>query len=304
MSEYVVQQESPEDVFPALADETRLEIIQVLWNADEKPIPFSELHDMVSIRDSGQFNYHLDKLIGRFIQKTEDGYQLTQAGRNFNGAIASGMYTGQTDLPPIELSSTCRSCGGEQTLHYESEVAEVECMDCEVGWSIPVPPAVLAGFSHEEIPQVVSSYFVTRFQKIINGFCSYCNGQTDPTVQAIRSLDVGPDPDGDSVDPSENQPLDLPAVQFDCTRCGAIAGLGLDYALMIAHPPISYWYYMQGIDLHRNLIWDESLDLSESTIDQEDPFRASVAFGFEDADLTTTVNGEFNIVDSDAPTTP
>ena len=59
MSEQFVQQVEPEEAFAALTDETRLEILQELWESDIQTVPFSELRRAVGIRDPGQFNYHL-----------------------------------------------------------------------------------------------------------------------------------------------------------------------------------------------------------------------------------------------------
>ena len=61
---------APDDAFELLGNETRVRILQTLGTADE-PVPFSELHDRVGLRDSGQFNYHLDRLVGHFLQKTD-----------------------------------------------------------------------------------------------------------------------------------------------------------------------------------------------------------------------------------------
>jgi hypothetical protein len=94
--------ESPDDgddleaAFSLVANELRFQILQALWEAqrtDELPVPFSELFDSVEVGDSGQFNYHLDKLVPRFVRDADDGYELTFAGEQVIGAAASGVYT-------------------------------------------------------------------------------------------------------------------------------------------------------------------------------------------------------------------
>ncbi|MFB9807964.1 winged helix-turn-helix domain-containing protein [Haladaptatus pallidirubidus] len=62
------------DAFQLLADETRLEILFALWNAPEWTATFTELKDAVGMRDSGQFQYHLNQLAGTFIRQVDDGY--------------------------------------------------------------------------------------------------------------------------------------------------------------------------------------------------------------------------------------
>lgn len=70
--------------FDLLSDESRLEIIGALYRAGSHspsdPIPFSDLFDRTGLTDTGQFNYHLRRLRGPFVEKTDDGYCLTTEG--------------------------------------------------------------------------------------------------------------------------------------------------------------------------------------------------------------------------------
>jgi hypothetical protein len=83
---------SPDDAFATLGNETRLGILQTLGRAGED-LSFSVLRDRVGVEDSGQFNYHLEQLVGHFVRKTEDGYQLRRAGRRVVEAVLSGAVT-------------------------------------------------------------------------------------------------------------------------------------------------------------------------------------------------------------------
>lgn len=67
---------SPENAFSVLGDEVRLEILLVLAEqmGEKSGLTFSELRERVGVKDSGRFNYHLDKLGDGFIKKTDDGY--------------------------------------------------------------------------------------------------------------------------------------------------------------------------------------------------------------------------------------
>lgn len=299
MGEQFVQQTDPEEVFTALADETRLKILQALWDVDPQSATFSELREAVGMRDSGRFNYHLDKLLDWFVTKTDGDYQLTQAGKHVNGAIASGIYTGHGTIDPIEVNSSCRVCSGDHTLQYENEVARIKCDSCPASWTVPVPPAALAGYDREDIPQVVSQYFRTKFQQIINGFCSYCNGQMQPTVGPIDVMDVGATSPEEPSEAGDDDPSDHPVVQFDCQRCGATAGIELDYGLLLAHPGVTGLYYEHGIDLRDCLLWDVKLDPDRAEIVGRNPIQACVTFRVEDAQLTVTVDETFNVIDID-----
>ncbi|WP_415380891.1 hypothetical protein [Halosimplex sp. TS25] len=69
------------DTFTLLSDETRVRILAALADAGEEAVRFSDLRSRVDVTDSGQFNYHLDRLRGELVAKTDDGYALTESGR-------------------------------------------------------------------------------------------------------------------------------------------------------------------------------------------------------------------------------
>lgn len=71
-----------------VTDETRRAIVTTLWNADE-PLRFSTLRRRAGIRDSGRFNYHLQKLRRRCVRDTGDGYALTAQGERFIAAMCA-----------------------------------------------------------------------------------------------------------------------------------------------------------------------------------------------------------------------
>ncbi len=80
--------------FDLLSDPSRLQIIQALaaaTAAGEMALPFSDLCGRTDIEDTGQFNYHLNRLRGTFVEKDGAGYSLTQAG------IAVGRLLLETD---------------------------------------------------------------------------------------------------------------------------------------------------------------------------------------------------------------
>ena len=66
-------------VFELLSDETRVGIVRELAAGED--LRFSTLRERVGTADSGKFNYHLERLRGNLVRKTEEGYRLTRAGR-------------------------------------------------------------------------------------------------------------------------------------------------------------------------------------------------------------------------------
>jgi DNA-binding transcriptional ArsR family regulator len=84
-------EDEPADAFALLADETRVAILRALaesWNeagfGAAYGLSFSELRERVGVRDSSRFNYHLQRLTGRFARKTDEGYVFGYADRGFD----------------------------------------------------------------------------------------------------------------------------------------------------------------------------------------------------------------------------
>lgn len=299
MSVQFVQQVEPEKAFAALADETRLGILQALWEPDIQTMTFSELRRTVGMRDPGQFNYHLDKLVGQFVTKSDGGYRLTQAGKHVSGAIASGVYTAHGSIDPIVLGHSCRISGECLTVRYEDETVRIgceACPSCPSGWTVPAPPAVFAGYDRDEIPAVVSQYLRTTSQRAINGFCPYCNGRMEPTVKPSDVMDVNPASSADRSEDADGQSHDYPVVQFDCRRCGVEAGLALDHALLLSDPVVASFYYENGIVVQDRPIWEFS-ELSPDSTDIEcrNPIRVNITFRVDESALTVVIDGAFNV---------
>lgn len=298
MSERFVQQVEPEEVFAALADETRLAILQTLWESEVETVSFSALRRAVGMRDPGQFNYHLGKLAGRFVTRTAEGYRLTQAGKHVNGAIASGMYTAQGAIDPIVVDHSCRISGESLLLLYENETVRIECdtcSSCPSGWEAPVPPAVFAGYDRNEIPAVVSQYLRTISQHAINGFCPYCNGWMEPTVRASDAMDVNPESSDERSEMPDDSLRDHPEVRFDCQRCGAEAKLALDHALLLGDPAVVSFHHENGIIVREQPIWEFSeLSPENVEIERRNPIRVGVTFGIDESAITVIVDEALN----------
>ena len=89
-------------LFDLLSDETRLRIVSALAGYEhahpESPaIRFAALRERVDARDSGRFNYHLRKLDGILVEKTDEGYSLTPVGRQIVAIVS--------DLPNDSLTT-------------------------------------------------------------------------------------------------------------------------------------------------------------------------------------------------------
>ena len=126
-----VEHQSPEAVFGLLGDDTRVAILRALGERPDRPVAFGDLRERTGVRDSGQFNYHVGKLRGTFVRKTDDGYELTHAGRQIVGAMYAGTYTASATIDPITVEAACPLCANDIRITYADEVVAMACTGCD-----------------------------------------------------------------------------------------------------------------------------------------------------------------------------
>lgn len=93
-----------------LANEHRIRILQVLAEADA-PLSFTELRREVGIGDTGQFNYHLTELLGRFVDQTDGGYELNRPGKRVVVAASDVDLEATAMAPESPWAEECPVCG-------------------------------------------------------------------------------------------------------------------------------------------------------------------------------------------------
>ncbi|WP_435175179.1 winged helix-turn-helix domain-containing protein [Halorussus sp. AFM4] len=124
---------SPDEAFAAIGHEIRVGILEALATTDraDRPVPFSALRERVGTVDSAKFNYHLDELVGHFVERTDEGYGFQPAGKRVAEAILSGAVT---DDPVVELSridESCHYCGAPIEVTYRRERVAAYCPECD-----------------------------------------------------------------------------------------------------------------------------------------------------------------------------
>lgn len=254
--------EGLDEVFDLVGDATRLAILRALWEErtaaapDSDPaVSFSELREAAEIRDSGRFNYHLDKLRPAFVREVEGGYELTDAGANVIGAAVSGVYTDtHVELAETEMGSCPRAdCPGTVSATYEAGTLRIDCDTCELCSRLSAPPILVAEHDLDTDPEAVGTFALTVVQRTIRGFCHVCSGPVE------RRLTEGPDPIG-----AEDQVT----VTFECQACGSRSHVGA-LALLIDEPAVIAALHEAGVDYRYALLWQEG-----GEIDWEETLRA------------------------------
>lgn len=273
-----IRRQSAAEVFGRLADETRVEALRALADPPDERKSFSELFDAVSMTDTGNFNYHLSRLVGSFVAKTDEEYELTYAGRMVVGAILAGTYDAEATVPPIPLDWDCLQCGGAFTLGYEDGYARLQCQTCDSGAVIPIPPGALDSVAVDELPTAVMQWYRARVQRIRSGFCSVCTGRTE------RRLTDGVDPEADDPSPS--------TVRFECRRCGTVTTLS-GATLVTYHPIVEGFFREHGMATdrrHPTQLWN-SIESRVQTV-CDDPLTVEITFGTDSESVSARIESD------------
>lgn len=279
----VVTRRSPDAAFGLLADSTRIAILQALGETPEAPVPFSQLCDRVGLRDSGQFNYHLGKLVGSFVRKTDDGYELTHTGRQIVGNLFAGSYTADATVEPIPIDDECPLCDGQLIAEYTDELAITRCTDCG-DWlnKFSFPPGSLEGFEREELPGAFDRWMQQVCRGTIAGFCDTCDGRIE------GQLVTDPEAVGAGVSPG--------AVSFECRRCGGTARFSAALPVML-HPCTEGFLFDHGHDVRTAPTWriTRAVDTHDVTVLGHEPPRAQVQFEIDGEAVTGIITADATI---------
>jgi hypothetical protein len=176
--------------FSLLADETRLGVIETIGDhsggGEYATLPYSTIREALGDPDSGNLNYHLRKLRGRFVERTDDGYRLTVAGIRVYQAVVSESFEGERPtVPPTETDYECENCESSLVVSYEDGRYFARCLECEIRYQrYPLSPTA---FDPDDVDSLVRAA-VTRsyvdFVQMLAGVCPYCTGQVDRDVVA------------------------------------------------------------------------------------------------------------------------
>lgn len=192
---------APADAFSLLGNELRMAILRALWEASDPlstddAVGFSELYRLVGADDSGKFNYHLEKLVGHFAQRSDDGYELTTAGEVIVQAVIAGSATRNPTIEATAVDDTCIVCGAPVQVAYEAGYLMVTCTDCEGFWAhedgtgiigrMNLPPAGLAKWDVTELLDVSVAYLLRSAELAFDGICPVCTSPVEVTLDVCH----------------------------------------------------------------------------------------------------------------------
>jgi hypothetical protein len=270
--------------FDLVTDETRASILRVLAsrqaaNPLEPTLSFAELREQAGVEDSGNFNYHLDKLQPEYVRQTDEGYALTYAGTSLVGTLRAGVGV-DTTRGPDPLDATCSICDTELTAVYEGGLLSVTC---ENDHSFPedgLPPNAVAGRDLEEAVALQTRRTQHHCELVRDGVCPAC---FDDVEREHRVLD-------------EQQANHV--VVATCDGCGMVSAAPVGMYLF-REPVVVAFYHDHGIDVTETPFWALELTIAEPTVVSEDPLRLSLSVERDGERVTLTVDEHARLLDSE-----
>ena len=275
----------PAEAFAVVGNETRLRILEALWAA-ERPAAFSDLRRRVGMRDSAQFNYHLDKLVGQFVRKTDDGYEFRQAGRAVIRSVLAGTLNQSPELDPFPVEGTCVDCESGLQARYEDEHFHIECPECgRPHGGYPFPPGGLEDRTREEALDAFNQRARHLSCLSKDGVCPECNGRMGTSVRYATEEDA--------------MGLEI-RVDYECERCHLTTSSSTGLALLDDAEVVSF-YRDHGVDLNDVPFWtlDWCVTDEHTEVASEDPWRLRVRIELDGEELVATLDGDLAVVSTE-----
>lgn len=269
-----------ESAFRLLANETRVKILFALYEAPNRVVSFSALNDRVGLADSGQFNYHLKQLTGRFIYRDEDGYALLFSGLAVCRSMLAALDAEQRTIEPFELDSDCYNCGASLVARYDHEYVVIRCPNCGIAFhDFPFPPGTLAGRDPEELLRVYDGWMRAQTTLAVDGLCTWCFGRRTSELVASEEPKV--------------------RVVHTCQRCTADMYTTVGETFQ-SHPVVVSFLYDRGIDIFRTPSWDLEFLWNDEyiTVESAEPWHVRLTIPAGEEELTLTIDGNAKVLDT------
>lgn len=298
---------TPDAAFASLANETRIDILRTLARADES-MSFSEIRADLGLRQGGQLNYHLDKLVGHFVVKEEDGYVLSHSGRRVVEAVLSGAVTENPTLGRTEIDWPCERCGASVEVTYEQERVERYCTDCagtygqptrpdqttDHGYlgSLSLPPAGIEGRSALEIQKAAALWGHLEFLTAISGACPSCSARVEYSLDVCEAHDST---DGLCGECGNRYAVWL---ALHCTNCIYTLRSSVGGLLVVSSELLEFLagHSINPFSLsprYPGVVWDAREDVRSI-----EPFEARYTYEVDDESISITVDDSLTVVDA------
>ncbi|MFC7226195.1 helix-turn-helix domain-containing protein [Salinirubellus salinus] len=282
--------EAAETAFSLVGNETRAEILRVLGEDPWEPASFSDLRSAVDPDiDSGQFNYHLQQLVGVFVERTDEGYRLRSRGATLYRTLRAGTFTRSPDVAAFDAGFDCHFCGGRPEARYGDGTFDLECPDCGHLYTHSMaPPSTFEDVpTPEDLLDRVDSYTRHQVLAYARGVCPHCVTGLD--VSLVDAEDVWTESAGD---------LTLFA-RYHCPHCDNRHFVSLGMALL-SYPALVAFCYERGLDVTSVPHWELEFVATDRTVTvhSRDPWEVSLAVALEGDRLELVVDDSLEVVET------
>lgn len=284
------------DAFAVLSNETRLDTIRVLGDSGGTgafgALSFSELRNRVGVDDSGRFSYHLDRLVGRFVERIDQGYRLRVPGIQVYQAIQAGVYADHEDVGPLETDIPCpEACGADCVCRYEEFRFHLECADCEAfRVRYPVDPHAFDDDLPVDLLRAADRRLKRDTFSMELGFCPYCAGPVDIEHRGQRRRLYEPAETGNPV-----------ASRRTCRRCHWFIDFRTSVVALIK-PAVAGEFAAAGVDTFAVPQWSGAYEWEETVLSEE-PLRVQLTMTVEGITRVVTFDGELDVLAVRDPST-
>lgn len=231
---------SAEDAFAVLSSQIRLEILETLGNEIGESYSFTELYDAVDTQNTSQFSYHLTELTDRYVQQTNDGYMITDAGLRIVESIRSGEYTTQPDFEPVTVRTSCPYCSGDSgEAAYDGQLVTIDCQTCEhTLLRYDLRPAHVIDRDSLQSLFAADRQMRAAFSSAIYGVCQRCGGIIEAKLAT-----------GEAVDPA------TALLACECQLCGTELAAPVEIAVL-HHPAVISHQWSQDRNVVKSPMWE------------------------------------------------
>ncbi|OIB56365.1 winged helix-turn-helix domain-containing protein [Natrialba sp. SSL1] len=317
--------ERPADPFKPLGNETRLEILRVLYDhlqsaSREATLSYSTLRSEVGVADKGNFNYHLRQLDGLFVErgdKTEtttdthsssnsdsrtstdsslDGYRLTFAGFEIAKVIDVDAWRSHEPCGPVVLEDPRENPVETSTNETDDEPTAQDPLTATYEDSVV---EIRRGddllYAHAVRPTGAAARGMA-VDELLDTASTLWRHTVEQLLENIcpychapieRTLEYTPDRRWEHT------------FSANCDECGSLGGSHVGI-VAITHPEAIAFCWDHGLDLTSTRVWSlPFVDDDAVTVLSDEPRRVRLDIEFETVRLELVVNDDVRIVDTE-----
>ncbi|WP_148416396.1 hypothetical protein [Haloferax sp. KTX1] len=296
----VIDPLSLDEALSIIGEHTRANIIIALGEARTtdpaapNSLRFSDLMKRVDVEDSGRFNYHLDKLVGTFVKKSDEGYALRLPGQLIYQAVVAGTLTDRRTIERFPVGD-CPDCDGQLSAAYHPDhLLTVECVSCQMLFdAVHFPSRGLADRSNRKLLDAAYQRRHAKVETMRRGVCLGCGGVVERALQPSASITYG------SASVEEMAGLETYAV-LACTGCNTSL-VGHPANIALTAPAVVGFFADQNRDVVLARWWDDPIVAAREGIEVigKDPRAVAMVFEIDGDRLRIVLDDDLQVVKSE-----